>query len=77
MPQLTPKQAKKVQKGDGYTWTQQTANTARKCFELTPKGTDVAKLTKEERKAIHAIADRQMQLGAYRLAGVLNEIFGE
>ena len=77
MQHLTPKQAKKVQKGDGYSWTQQTANTARQCFALTPKGTDIVKLTKEERKAIHAITDRQMQLGAYRLAGVLNEIFGE
>ena len=30
MTKLSPKQAKKVQKGDGYTWTQETANVARK-----------------------------------------------
>ncbi len=77
MPKLSPKQVKKVQKGDGYTWTQETANVSRKCFNLTPKGTDVAKLSKEERGAIHGIVDRQVQLAAYRLAGVLNEIFME
>ena len=77
MPKLSPKQAKKAQKGDGYTWTQETANVARKCFNLTPEGTDVAKLSKEERTAIHNVVDRQVQLAAYRLAGVLNEIFKE
>ena len=77
MEMLTPKQAKKVQKGDGYTWTQETADVSRKCFNLTPKGTDVAKLSKEDREAIHEIVDRQMQRAAYRLAGVLNEIFKE
>ncbi len=75
MTLLTPKQAKKAQKGTGYDWTQETANTARIGFELTPKGTDIAKLSKEDRKAIHELVDRQIQLGAYRLAGVLNEIF--
>ena len=75
---LLPKgKAKKVQKGDGYTWTQETANVARKCFNLTPVGTDVAKLSKEERAAIHNVVDRQVMLAAYRLAGVLNEIFKE
>ncbi len=77
MTKLSPKQAKKVQKGDGYTWTQETANVARKCFNLTPVGTDVAKLSKEERAAIHNVVDRQVMLAAYRLAGVLNEIFKE
>ena len=77
MTKLSPKQAKKVQKGDGYTWTQETANVARKCFNLTPEGTDVAKLSKEERAAIHNVVDRQVMLAAYRLAGVLNEIFKE
>ena len=77
MNKLSPKQAKKVQKGDGYTWTQETANVARKCFNLTPVETDVAKLSKEERTAIHNVVDRQVMLAAYRLAGVLNEIFKE
>lgn len=77
MEKLTPSQAKRVVKGDGYKWTQQTADTARECFELTPAGVDVAKFSKEQRAAVHRVADRQMQLAAYRLAAVLNEIFKE
>jgi hypothetical protein len=77
MEKLSPEQVKKVMKGDGYTWTQETADTARGCFKLTPEGTDVANLSKEDRAAIHGVVDRQIQLAAYRLAGVLNAIFME
>jgi hypothetical protein len=77
MEKLTPSQAKRVTKGDAYKWTQQTADTARECFKLTPANSDIAKFTKEQRAAIHRKADRQMQLAAYRLAAVLNDIFKE
>ena len=77
MEKLSKSQIKKVQKGDGYKWTQQTANVSRYCHTLTPAGTDIAKLSKEERAEIHRVVDRQIQRAAYRLAGVLNEIFKE
>ena len=66
---------KKLQKGTGYDWTQETANVSRYCFKLTPKGTDVAKLSQEEKEAIHDVVDQQLQRAAYRLAFVLEEIF--
>ena len=75
MQKLTPAQAKRVMKGDGYTWTQETANTARLCLDLTPAGSDITQYTQEQKDAIHAVVDRQLQLASYRLAGVLNEIF--
>ena len=77
MDKLSPSAIKKVQKGDGYTWTQQTADVSRKCFKLTPADTDIAKLSRDVKEAIHSVVDRQAQLAAYRLAGVLNEIFKE
>ena len=77
MEPLSKSAAKKVQKGNGYTWTQETADVARYCFTILPADTDVAKLSKEERAEIHRVADRQAQYAAYRLAGVLNAIFSE
>lgn len=77
MKKLSRSAAKKVQKGDAYKWTQETADVARLCFELMPANTEVTKVSKETRQAIHSIVDRQAQRAAYRLAGVLNEIFKE
>lgn len=78
MQKLSPAEVKRVVKGDGYTWTQETANTARKnCLRLAPPGTETTKYSKEDVAAIHEVVDRQMQLAAYRLAYVLNEIFKE
>ena len=74
---LSKGQAKKVQKGTAYDWTQETADVARYCFTIMPKNTEISKLTKEEIATIHQIVDKQMQRAAYRLAGVLNEIFVE
>lgn len=75
MDRLSKSEIKRAQKGTAYQWTQETADAARLCFALMPAGTDIAELSKEERDAVHSISDRQAQLAAYRLAGVLNEIF--
>jgi hypothetical protein len=64
-----------LQKGTGYDWTQETANVSRNCFKITPKGTDVANLSQEDKEAIHEIVDLQLQRAAYRLAFVIEEIF--
>lgn len=70
--------AKKVQKGSGYDWTQETADVWRKhCFYAMPAGTDRAKMSSEDIATVHAIVDKQVQRAAYRLAGVLTEIFKE
>ena len=67
--------AKKVQKGTGYDWTQETADVSRYCFTVIPKDTEVTKLSKERVETVHQIVDKQMLYAAYRLAGVLNDIF--
>ena len=67
--------AKKVQKGSGYDWTQETADVSRYCFTVMPKDTEVTKLSKDEVETVHQIVDKQMLYAAYRLAGVLNDIF--
>ena len=72
---LSKGKTKKVQKGTGYDWTQETANVSRQCFNITPEGTDVAKLSKEDIGAIQGIVDQQLQRAAYRLAYVIEEIF--
>ena len=68
-------QIKKVQKGTGYDWTQETANVSLECFNLLPEGTDVAKLSQEDIEAVHSIVDQQLHRAAYRLAYVIEEIF--
>lgn len=78
MQKLSPKQAKKMQKGTAYDWTQETADVWRKhCFYAMPAGTDRAKMSSDDVATVHAIVDKQVQRAAYRLAGVLTEIFKE
>lgn len=78
MIRLSPGRAKKMQKGTAYDWTQETADVARKqCFAAMPEGTEISKMKPEDVEVVHAIVDKQVQRAAYRLAGVLNEIFKE
>lgn len=78
MELLSPKKAKKMQKGTAYDWTQETADVWRKlCFTAMPEGTDISKMSEEDVATVHAIVDKQVQRAAYRLAGVLTEIFKE
>ena len=75
MEPLSKGQAKKVKKGTGYDWTQETADVSRYCFTIMTKDKEISKMTKEEVETVHSIVDKQMQRAAYRLAGVLEEIF--
>ena len=78
MKLLSPKKAAKMQKGTAYDWTQETADVWRKyCYPAMPEGTEIKNMTPEDVATIHSIVDRQVQRAAYRLAGVLTEIFKE
>ncbi len=72
---LSKGKVKKVQKGSGYDWTQETANVSVECFALLPKDKEIARLSDEEMEIVHNIVDQQLQYGAYRLAYVIEEIF--
>ena len=75
---LLPKnKVRKVQKGSGYDWTQETADVSRYCCEVLPKDTEITTLSDETLAEVHKIVDKQMLYAAYRLAGVLTEIFAE
>ena len=72
---LSKGQIKKVQKGTGYDWTQETAGVSEQCYSLFSEGTEIAKLSEAEIDEVHAIVDKQLHRAAYRLAYVIEEIF--
>ncbi len=73
---LTPKQVKKyVKKGDFEYWGRDIIKQAQRIYTIAPNGTDITKLTAEEKAAVLALSDEMAMKSAYRLAYVLNEIF--
>lgn len=73
---VTPKQAKKiVKKGNFGYWGEDIVKQAHRAYVLTPAETDIAKLSKEQKADVLALADEMAMKAAYRLAYVLNEIF--
>ena len=75
MEPLTKGQAKKVKKGTGYDWTQETADVSRYCCTIMTKDKEITQMTKDEVEIVQNIVDKQMQRAAYRLAHVIEEIF--
>ena len=75
---ISPKQVKKiVKKGNINAWGEDIIRQAHRCYNITPKGTDVAQMTKEQKEAVWELADEMALKAAYRLAYVLNDIFKE
>lgn len=76
-PRIAPKKVAKLVKGTAYQWTTETAGVAKKCFKLTPAGTEVStkQIDKYTLEEVHRIADRQCVVAAHRLAAILNDIF--
>ena len=74
---ISRKQAKAWQSGTLEDWGRDLAKAGHKGFELFPDGTDVAKMSPKELKAVKALSDQQAMMGAYRLAYVLNTIFAD
>ena len=74
---ISRKQAKAWQSGTLEDWGRDLAKAGHQGFELFPDGTDVAKMSKKELKAVKALSDKQAMMGAYRLAYVLNTIFAD
>jgi hypothetical protein len=73
---ITPKEEKKIiKKGNTDYWGRDIIKQAHRCYALTPEGTDISKLTAEEKAKILELADEMAMKSAYRLAYVLNEIF--
>ena len=82
---VSAKEAKKWQKGleqkniqKGIdSWGKIIIQNAQEGYATLPEGTDLAKMTKEQKAQVHKLADHAILVGAYRLAYVLNTIFKE
>ena len=74
---VTPKQAKKWVKGSLDDWARDIIKQAHRCYKITPEGTDVAKMTNEQKQAVLELSDEMAMKAAYRLAHVLNTIFAK
>ena len=82
---VSPNESKKWQKGleqkdlqKGIdSWGKGIINRAHRAYAILPEGTDLAKLTNEQKAQVHELADESILIGGYRLAYVLNTIFKE
>lgn len=73
---LAPEAIKEVQKGSVKDWAVKNASVIEPLYEPLHQGAEFNGLDAENRIAyFSAIAERQMQLAGYRLAGILNDIF--
>lgn len=74
---ISPKLAKKYQKGTPTKWAQDAVKQANRVYDITPAGIEVTKLSKEQVAQIHELSDEMILKGAYRLAYIINDIFKE
>lgn len=74
---VTPKQAKKWVKGTYDDWASDIIRQAHRCYAITPEGTDITKMTKEQQAQVLELADEMAMKAAYRLAFILNTLFKE
>ena len=74
---ISPKLAKKYQKGDPIKWANDALKQAHRVYPITPADTETTKLSKEQTANIHALTDEMILKGAYRLARIINDVFKE
>lgn len=75
---LSPLEIKKFQQGSVKEWAQANAIVMERLYELLPDGVSFEGVDAENWIRYFAeIENRQIQLGGYRLAGILNKIFDE
>ena len=74
---ISPKLAKKYQKGDAVKWAHEAVKESNLAFDIIPINTEITELSKEQIAEVHKLADRMILKGAYRLAYIINDIFKE
>lgn len=74
---ISPKLAKKYQKGDAITWAKDAVKQAERAYPITPADTEITTIPPKTVKKIHALSDEMILKGAYRLAHIINDIFKE
>ena len=74
---ISPKLAKKYQKGTPIKWANDALKQAHRVYPITPANTETTKLSKEQTAQIHKLTDEMILKGAYRLAHIINDVFKE
>ena len=74
---ISPKLAKKYQKGDPIKWANDALKQAHRVYPITPVNTETTTLSKEQTAQIHKLTDEMILKGAYRLARIINDVFKE
>ena len=74
---ISPKLAKKYQKGDAIKWANDAIKESNLVYGITPADTEITKLSKGQIAEVHKLSDRMILKGAYRLAYIINDIFKE
>lgn len=74
---LSPKEVKKIQKGDPIKWANDAVKQANRVYDITPKGTEINDMSKEKIEEIRELSNEMILKGAYRLAYIINDIFKE
>lgn len=78
LDKLSPSEIKELQHGNVDEWAQANAMVMERLYELLPDGESFEGDDADKRISYFVdIENRQIQLGGYRLAGILNKIFDE
>ena len=73
----SPKQIKKICKGDAYKWSVQNARNILETYSYWEKGGEYTKLSKETIQKMDDTIHEQLAFAGYRLAAILNKIFSK
>ena len=73
----SPKEIKKIQKGNATKWGKQNAAKMMDTYTYWDEGTELKKLSPEQRKKIDKTMFEQMAYAGYRLAGILNNLMSK
>lgn len=74
---LSEAEIKEIQKGTLEEWTKDIIEMGHRAYEILPQGTNVAKLTKEQKEEMFKLTSKAVLIGGYRLAHIINTIFAE
>lgn len=74
---ITPEQAQKLQSGSLEDWGREIIQFGHRARKITPAGTDISKMSKEQINEAVALSNEAAIAGGYRLAYVLNTIFSD
>lgn len=74
---LPEEEIKAIQSGTLEEWSRDIIEMGHRAYEIVPQGTNVAKLTKEQKEEMFKHTSNAVLIGGYRLAHILNTIFAK